>query len=61
MTGDAKLGLLLGVGVVVAAALMYYRPEALQSSTDAAVKAQAQNNAKPVQLSPMPKLGMPTK
>ena len=27
MSGDAKLGLLLGIGVVVAAALVFYRPD----------------------------------
>ena len=60
MTGDAKLGLLLGVGVVVAAALAYYRPDALPpNDAETAVKAQAQNSSKPVHLSPMPKLGLP--
>jgi hypothetical protein len=55
MTGDAKLGLLLGIGVVVAAALMYYRPDVGNKDT-AAVKAEVQNGARPVQLSPSPKL-----
>ncbi len=54
MSGDAKLGLLLGIGVVVAAALVYYRPEG--SAKSVPVKAEVQSSARPVQLSPSPKL-----
>ena len=54
MTGDVKLGLLLGVGVVVAAALVYYRPETAQaSSKEMPVKAQVGDSGiRTVQLSP---------
>jgi hypothetical protein len=54
MTGDVKLGLLLGVGVVVAAALVYYRPEAAQASgKELPVKAQVGGSgSRTVQLSP---------
>ena len=54
MSGDAKLGLLLGIGVVVAAALVYYRPEGITKAP--AVKAEVQSSARPAQLSPAPKL-----
>lgn len=54
MTGDVKLGLLLGVGVVVTAALVYYRPEAAQAGAkELPVKAQvAGSGSRTVQLSP---------
>lgn len=60
MTGDAKLGMLLGVGVVIAAALVYYRPDGAQASgKDSAVQVQVQNNSRAVPLSPLPKLELP--
>jgi hypothetical protein len=54
MTGDVKLGLLLGVGVVLAAALVYYRPETAQASgKEMPVKAQVEGSGtRTVQLSP---------
>lgn len=52
MTGDAKLGLLLGIGVVVAAALIFYRPD--NGAKSPAVKAEVQNG-RAIQLSPSPK------
>jgi len=54
MTGDVKLGLLLGVGVVVAVALVYYRPETAQASgKELPVKAQVGGSgSRTVQLSP---------
>jgi len=54
MSGDAKLGLLLGIGVVIAAALVYYRPDG--GSKGVPVKAEVQNGARSVPLSPGPKL-----
>lgn len=58
MTGDAKLGLLVGVGLVVAAALVYYRPDNVQAQgTETAAKAAAAQDDmyRTVQLSPSPK------
>lgn len=53
MTGDVKLGLLVGVGVVIAAALVYYRPEGVQAGGEpAAMKAPVSNGNRSVQLSP---------
>ncbi len=62
MTWDMKLGMLVGVGLVVAAALVFYRPDvsAEAPSSQAAVKAQVRipGGYRTVQLSPMPaKLG----
>jgi hypothetical protein len=51
MTPDAKLGLLLGVGLVVAAALVYYRPDPVQANDSASVKAQV-GNSRSIQLAP---------
>ncbi|MCX7701718.1 MAG: hypothetical protein N2039_12650 [Gemmataceae bacterium] len=53
MPGDAKFGLLLGVGIVVAAALVYYRPEPPRSAQEDSVKVQTPANPKPVRLSKM--------
>ena len=53
MTGDVKLGLLIGVGVVIAAALVYYRPEGIQAGAEPpALKAPISNGNRTVQLSP---------
>ena len=55
MTGEVKLGLLLGVGVVVAAALIYYRPDGTTAKpTEASVKAQVGRAERSIQLSPAP-------
>jgi hypothetical protein len=54
MTGDAKFGLLLGVGIVVAAALVYHRPETVRLPGNDAAKASAPASPKPVRLSKMP-------
>jgi len=59
MSGDAKLGLLLGIGVVVAAALIYYRPDGPTTGRTAPVKAEMQNGVRSVPLSPAPKLNTP--
>ena len=59
MSGDARLGLLLGIGVVVAAALVYYRPDGPSTGKPAPVKAEMQNGARSVPLSPAPKLNTP--
>lgn len=55
MPGDAKLGLILGVGLVVTAALVYYRPDGahVRSSEAASVKAAPTGGLyRTVQLSP---------
>jgi len=55
MTGDAKLGLLVGVGLVVTAALVYYRPEGVQaqgSETEAVALRASDDLYRTVQLSP---------
>ena len=57
MTWDIKLGLLVGVGVVVAAALVYYQPESVARSKvnpKEAAKAQIKGGFRTIQLSPMP-------
>jgi hypothetical protein len=54
LSGDAKLGLLLGIGVVVAAALVFYRPDGAAPKN--APKAEVQSGARTVPLSPAPKL-----
>jgi hypothetical protein len=57
MTWDMKLGLLVGVGLVVAAALVFYKPEGAglrAGETAAKAQIQSQNGYRTVQLSPMP-------
>lgn len=57
MTWDMKLGLLVGVGLVVAAALVFYKPEGAglhAGETAAKAQIQTQNGHRTVQLSPMP-------
>ncbi len=57
MTWDMRLGLLVGIGVVVAIALVYYKPEGGFNlrAKEAVTKAQLQGGHRTVQLSPMPK------
>lgn len=58
MTWDMKLGMLVGVGLVVAAALVFYKPEvgldlrANEATTNA--KVQIKGGYRTVQLSPLP-------
>ncbi len=57
MTWDMKLGMLVGVGVVVAAALVFYKPEAgadLRANETTNAKVQIKGGYRTVQLSPMP-------
>lgn len=54
MTGDAKFGLLLGVAIVVATALVYYRPDAVRSRRDDSANSQVRSAPKAVRLSKMP-------
>lgn len=53
MSGDAKFGLLLGVGIVVAAALVYYRPDTPRSVQSDSDKVQTPVSPKPIRLSKM--------
>ena len=52
MAGEAKLGLLIGVVVVLAVAFTYFRPE--EKSAVAGEKAKTVQASRPVSLSPMP-------
>ncbi len=60
MTGDARFGLLLGVGMVVAAAFVYYRPETPRSPKNDSAKVQVPLSPKPVRLSKMSTTTPPT-
>jgi hypothetical protein len=51
MVGEAKLGLMIGVVVVLAVALTYFRPEG--KSGTVSEKARAVQGSKAVSLSPM--------
>ena len=57
MTWDMRLGLLVGIGVVVAIALTYYKPEGgfNLKAKEAAAKANVQGGHRTVQLSPAPR------
>lgn len=56
MTWDIKLGLLVGVGVVVAAALVYYQPESARTpvAPKEPAKAQIKGGYRTIQLTPKP-------
>jgi hypothetical protein len=56
MTWDAKLGLLVGTGVVLAVAMIWFRPEGKTKAAtpEAPAKAQIQAGPRTVQLSPLP-------
>jgi hypothetical protein len=58
MTWDMKLGLLVGVGVVVAAAVVFYKPDGAglrAGETAAKAQIQTQGGYRTIQLSPMPR------
>jgi hypothetical protein len=55
MTWDAKLGLLVGTGVVLAVAMIWFRPEGKTKAANPDVPAKSQIQApRTVQLSPLP-------
>lgn len=53
MTWDMRLGMLVGIAVVVAIALVYFKPEGGLKAKEPAAKVQGGHRT--VQLSPMPK------
>ena len=54
MTWDAKLGLLIGAGVVLAVALIWFRPEGKTKAANPDAPARSQTGSRTVQLTPLP-------